>query len=81
MSRASTASIVLTPVIRRFVRDRESRGWTPFHKLPVEEARRVFREIQANTGPLAPVEIEERKLTAGVDFPFSVRIVRPAGVA
>lgn len=81
MSRASTASIVLTPVIRRFVRDRESRGWTPFHKLPVEEARRVFREIQANAGPLAPVEIEERKLTAGVDFPFSVRIIRPAGVA
>ncbi len=81
MSRTCTASIVLTPVIRRFVRRRESRGRIPFHKLPVEEARRVFREIQANAGLLAPVEIEERKLTAGVDFPFSVRIVRPVDVA
>lgn len=79
MTRASSASLVLTPVIRRFVRDRECRGWTPFHKLPVEEARRTLREIQANAGPLAPAEIEERRLNAGGDLPFSVKIVRPAG--
>lgn len=79
MTRSSRTSIVLTPVIRRFVRDRESRGWTPFHKLPVEEARRLFREIQVNSGPLAPVEIEERQVSGGSESPVHVRIVRPAG--
>ena len=42
MSKSNSTSNVFTPVIRRFVRDQESRGWPPFHKLSLEEARRVF---------------------------------------
>lgn len=81
MTKFNSTSNVFTPVIRRFVREQDSRGWPPFHKLSLEEARRRFSEVRGENFPEAPVEVEVRSFTEGVDVPFSVRFVRPAGVS
>ena len=80
MTKFNSTSNVFTPVIRRFVREQDSRGWPPFHKLSLEEARRRFSEVRGENFPEAPVEVEVRSFSEGVDVPFRVRLIRPAGV-